>query len=293
MQQSMTLRALAKINLALDVLGRRPDGYHEVEMVLQSISLHDLVSLRVGGKKEIHLTCTDPEVPQGPGNLAFEAARLLKERYSVEEGVSIFINKRIPKEAGLAGGSTNAAATLKGLNRLWHLGLKEEDLLTIGQELGADVPYCLQGGTCLARGIGERLTPLPAVPPFVVVLAKPPGGLATREVYQGFRMNKVKKRPDIQRLIRGVKGRSLSEITASMGNVLEAVSISLLPEIASIQTEMLALGARVSQMTGSGPTVFGIVSSEKEAAKVKRGLQQQFPGLCVLISRTANLEGLV
>jgi 4-diphosphocytidyl-2-C-methyl-D-erythritol kinase len=287
MEDKLVLPAYAKINLALDVLGRRPDGYHEVEMVMQNIALHDLVILegRPGG--EISLRCSDPGIPREE-NLAYRAALLLKEEYGVKEGVAIYIEKRIPVAAGLAGGSTDAAAVLRGLNKLWHLDLCRAELQELGKNLGADVPYCIQGGTCLARGIGEILTQLPSLPPAWLVLAKPPGGLATGAVYRGLDLTRLKYRPRFKALITALEAGSLEGVAANLGNVLQGVSEGLVPEIALLRRALLARGALGSLMTGSGPTVFGLVAEEKKARAVAKKLQQEFPAAVIIVTRSIS-----
>ncbi|MGI6143346.1 MAG: 4-(cytidine 5'-diphospho)-2-C-methyl-D-erythritol kinase [bacterium] len=287
MEDRLVLPAYAKINLALDVLGRRPDGYHEVEMVMQNIALHDLVILegRPGG--EISLRCSDPGIPRDE-NLAYRAALLLKKEYGVKEGVAIYIEKRIPVAAGLAGGSTDAAAVLRGLNKLWHLDLCRAELQELGKNLGADVPYCIQGGTCLARGIGEILTQLPPLLPAWLVLAKPPGGLATGAVYRGLDLTRLKYRPRLKALITALEAGSLEGVAANLGNVLQGVSEGLVPEIALLRRALLARGALGSLMTGSGPTVFGLVAEEKKARAVAKKLQQEFPAAVIMVTRSIS-----
>ncbi|MGI6575811.1 MAG: 4-(cytidine 5'-diphospho)-2-C-methyl-D-erythritol kinase [bacterium] len=286
MRPSFVLPAYAKINLALDVLHRRPDGYHEVETVMQNIALHDLVSFQVTAGKEIELYCRHPGVPAGADNIAYQAALLLQQRYKVQKGVRIEITKRIPVAGGLAGGSADAAATLKGLNRVWNLGLTNAELMAVSVELGADVPYCLTGGTCLARGIGEVLTPLTPVPSCWVVLAKPPGGLSTAEVYRRFKVNEVKQRPNIAALLHAIEKQSLAGVAAHVGNVLQEVSIKMMPQIATLQAEMLAWGAEASLMTGSGPTVFGLFYREKEAEATAEALKSHFPTSEIIVTHT-------
>ncbi|MFY9605054.1 MAG: 4-(cytidine 5'-diphospho)-2-C-methyl-D-erythritol kinase [bacterium] len=292
MADKLVLPAYAKINLALDVLGRRPDGYHEVEMVMQTIALHDRVILERRGPGEILFHCSDPGLPREE-NLAYRAALLLKEEYGVKEGAAIYLEKRIPMAAGLAGGSTDAAAVLVGLNRLWNLGLPREELQGLGKRLGADVPYCIQGGTCLARGIGEILTPLPPLPPTWLVLAKPPGGLATGGIYGRLDLTRLKYRPRLKNLIAALEAGSLAGVVANWGNVLQGVSEGLVPEIVSLRQALVELGALGSLMTGSGPTVFGLVEEEKKARAIAKKLQQEFPAAVIIVTKSINIDSLI
>lgn len=256
--------AQAKINLSLDVLGKRPDGYHEVRMIMQTLALHDIVTLeqRPSG---IEVCTNSPWIPPNEGNIAYKAAQLLMETQGIRTGLRISIDKRIPVAAGLAGGSSNAAAVLKGLNEMLALGLSSDILMAIGKQIGADVPYCLQGGTVLAEGIGEVLTPLSSPGSVPVVLVKPRLGVSTAWVYQNLKLDAVKQRPDIDRLMGYLVQRDITALAQDMHNVLEEVTGPRYPVIGTIEKLLLEYGALGSMMSGSGPTVFGIFSENSTA----------------------------
>jgi 4-diphosphocytidyl-2-C-methyl-D-erythritol kinase len=267
----LVLSARAKINLALDVLGRRQDGYHEVAMVMQSVSLADRVTLAAADG--ISVTTDIAGLDCGPSNLAYRAAALLRDRCGVDRGVSITLEKNIPLAAGLAGGSADAAAVLRGLNGLWRLGLSSAELEGVGAALGSDVPFCLRGGTALATGRGEVLAPLPALPPVWVVLAKPPVSVSTAWVYGNFRGERVTARPDVEGMKACLAGGDLRGVAARLGNVLETVTVPAHPEIAALKSAMLEQGAMASLMSGSGPTVFGLTDDRRQAEKIAAALR--------------------
>lgn len=252
-----TGKGAAKINLAIDVLKKRPDGYHDVVMVMQSVALYDTITVR-SNKKEIVITTNSGEIPTDKSNIVYKAAEYLKLKYSVKAGAAIHIDKTIPVAAGLAGGSTDAAVTLKLLNKLWDLRLSKSELLDAGKKLGSDVPFCLQGGTALAEGLGDKLTTLSGTPNCYVVLAKPAMGVSTKEVYEGLKPDDIRCRPDIGRMLKGIEAGDLAEIAGSMCNVLETVTVKKCPQIEEIKSKLLEYGALGSMMSGSGPTVFGI-----------------------------------
>ncbi len=269
--ESIELAAYAKINLGLDVVRRLENGYHEVKMVMQTIGLHD--TLRLEKTKEgIALFVDSSEAPADENNLAYKAARLLKEHCGVAEGISIHLQKRIPVAAGMAGGSTDAAAVLKGMNRLFSLGLSEEELCGIGVRLGADVPYCIMGGTALAEGIGEKLMVLPDAPDSVVLVAKPPVSVSTKYVYETLRLSEIEKHPDIDGMVRAVREGSLAGIVSRMENVLESVTEKEYSVITGIKHFMEENGAKKALMSGSGPTVFGIYEDRADAEKAAEKL---------------------
>ncbi len=268
----MVLAARAKINLALDVLGRRPDGYHEVAMVMQSVALADKVTLAAAD--DISVTSTFADLDCGPTNLAYRAAALLRDRCGVARGVRITLEKNIPLAAGLAGGSTDAAAVLRGLNGLWRLGLTPAELEELGAALGSDVPFCLRGGTALATGRGELLAPLPALPPVWVVLAKPPVAVSTAWVYGNYRGERVAVRPDVAGMQACLAAGDLPGVAARLGNVLETVTVPAHPAIAALKENMREQGAMASLMSGSGPTVFGLVDDRRQAEKIAAALRR-------------------
>ncbi|MBT2761432.1 4-(cytidine 5'-diphospho)-2-C-methyl-D-erythritol kinase [Paenibacillus sp. ISL-20] len=266
-------KAPAKINLMLDVLHKRPDGFHEVEMVMTMIDLADRLEMSEQKRDTIIITSQAGYIPLDEKNLAFQAARLIKERYDVKKGVHIHLDKKIPVAAGLAGGSSDAAATLRGLNRLWGLGIPQKELLTLGAELGSDVPFCVTGGTALATGRGEVLTPIPNPPQCWVIVAKPPINVSTAEVYGRLRSEQIQRHPSAERMVEALTQGSFQQMCQSLGNVLEEVTLKMHPEVQQLKEGMLKLGADGALMSGSGPTVFGLVSKESKVARIYNGLR--------------------
>lgn len=254
----MQLRALAKINLGLDVLRKREDGYHEVKMVMQTIRLFDKIHLIKRNDSNISVETNLPYLPNNENNLVYRAADLLRSEFGLKEGIHIRLYKYIPVAAGMAGGSSDAAAVLFGMNRMYHLGLKMEELMQRGVKIGADVPYCLMRGTALAEGIGERLTRLPACPDCYVLIAKPNINVSTKMVYENLHANELRVHPDIDGMVAEMAKGNLKGMADKMGNVLETVTIAQYPIIDTIKTFMKEHGAIGAMMSGSGPTVFGI-----------------------------------
>ena len=271
----MRLRALAKINLGLDVLGKREDGYHELRMIMQTINMYDQLEIEVCQEPGIHISTNLPFIPTNENNLVYKAAKLLKEEFHIEEGVRISLNKHIPVAAGLAGGSSNAAAVLFGMNRMFRLGLSQKDLMERGVQLGADVPYCIMRGTVLAEGIGEELSVLPAMPKCTVLIAKPPISVSTKTVYEALDSKETGTHPDIDGIIDGLKAGSLKRVAACMGNVLEDVTIPIHPVIEDIKREMMEAGALNAMMSGSGPTVFGLFENRGAAREAQRRIREK------------------
>lgn len=272
--KELKLKAMAKINLGLDVLGRREDGYHELRMVMQSVFLYDQITLRPAERPGISVRTNLRYLPVNEDNLVYRAARLLMDEFSVDSGLWISLRKYIPVAAGLAGGSSDAAAVLVGVNRLFGLGLSQEELMRRAVRIGADVPYCVMRGTALAEGIGERLTRLPKAPDFHVVLAKPPAHISTAYVYGNLKAGELESHPDIDAQIRAIEagdGRRMAEL---MGNVLETVTIPACPVIAQIKECMMRSGAVNAMMSGSGPAVFGLYDSEKRAKRAYEELSR-------------------
>lgn len=261
------LKAYAKINLALDVIRKRPDGYHDVRMIMQTISLHDRIDLKKISSSEICFRTNAGFLPCDEKNLAVVAAKKIKEYCKIPEGVFLQLEKRIPVAAGMAGGSADAAAVLHGMNELFDLKLSLKKLQEIGLELGADVPYCLKQGTALAEGIGEILTLLPTPPPCSCLIVKPPVSVPTPYVYQHLVLDETIVHPDIDGMIKAIEENNLFLMAEKFGNVLESVTLPLYPEIRKIKQEMLELGAMNALMSGSGPTVFGIFEDTKLAEK--------------------------
>ncbi len=271
---TLTRKAYAKINLGLDVVRRLENGYHEVRMIMQTVGIHDVLTFKAA-QSGIRITTDSGELPVGEDNLIYKAARLLTETGNVQEGVEIHLEKHIPIAAGMAGGSSDAAATLLGLNDLFSLGMSEERLRELGVRIGADVPYCIMGGTALAEGIGELLTPLPPAPPCVLLIAKPDIQVSTQYVYEHLDAAGVWQHPDIDGMRLAIENGDLSGVTARLGNVLETVTAERYPVIGQIKEEMLAQGALGSLMSGSGPTVFGIYREEKQARQARETLKRQ------------------
>lgn len=270
---SIELKAYAKINLGLDVLRRREDGYHDVKMVMQAVGLHDTVRLQKTEEEGIFLRCSNETLPADSGNLAYKAVHMLKEEFSLSDGVSIGLEKRIPIAAGLAGGSTDAAAALKGMNELFALGLSEEELMERGVRIGADVPFCIMGGTALSEGIGERLTRLPQMPDCYILLAKPPISVSTKEVYENLVLNEEVKHPDIEGIIEGIRLSDVKKMSGCLGNLLESVTEPAYPVILDLKQRMIEAGALGALMSGSGPTVFGIFDSLESAKKAEEEIR--------------------
>ncbi len=264
-------KAFAKINLSLDVLGKLENGYHEVQMVMQTVSVFDLVTVEKTDSG-IQLTTNLPYLPTDRGNIAYKAAEEFFNHTGIKSGVKIDISKRIPVGAGLAGGSSNASAVLKAMNKLYNTGLSLKELCSIGVKLGADVPYCVLGGTRLAEGIGEKLSPLPKIPRCSILLVKPAFSISTKTVYEKIDSCTDYKRPDTQNLIDGLHEGNLEKIVSSMGNVLEEVSIPEYPILQNVKKELAELGAIGAQMSGSGPTVFGIFTDHNLACEAKKKL---------------------
>ena len=270
----ISLKALAKINLGLDVVRRREDGYHEVRMIMQTIHLYDRLKITKTKTPGIEIHSNLPFLPVNENNLVYKAGQLLMDEFGVKEGVRVDLLKRIPVAAGMAGGSSDAAAMLYGVNQLFDLGLSRKQLMERGVSIGADVPYCLMRGTALAEGIGEKLKQLPPMVKCPVLIAKPQISVSTKFVYQNLKLNETTVHPDIDALIRDIKKKDLCAITSDMGNVLETVTIPNYPVIAEIKEQMIHSGAQGAMMSGSGPTVFGLFESEKQAKKAYEEMKQ-------------------
>ena len=266
------VKAPAKINLSLDVLSKRPDGYHEVEMIMTTIDLADRLELSLLEKDRIQIVSHNRFVPDDQRNLAYQAAVLLKERFSVKEGVVIRMEKTIPVAAGLAGGSSDAAATLRGLNKLWNLNLTMDELAQLGAEIGSDVSFCVYGGTALAKGRGEIITHLPPPPTCWVVLAKPYIGVSTADVYRRLDLSGI-HHPNTDGMIQAIETGNFKGVCDHLGNVLEDVTLKVHPEVALIKDQMKRFGADAVLMSGSGPTVFGLCRHDSRMQRVYNGLR--------------------
>lgn len=267
-------KAYAKINLGLDVIDRLENGYHVVKMVMQTVGIYDVLTLKKI-PEGIVVTTDNGELPTDDNNLIYKAARLMREAYDITEGVSIHLEKNIPIAAGMAGGSTDAAATFWGMNELFNIGATMEELQKLGVKVGADVPYCIMGGTALAEGIGEILSPLPAPPECFLVVAKPDINVSTKYVYEHLDAEGVEKHPDIDGMIEALRDSDLQGIVSRLGNVLETVTVKKHDIISTIKQCMLKQGALGSLMSGSGPTVFGIFTDAEYAQKAKAEIERQ------------------
>ena len=269
----MQLRALAKINLGLDVLRKREDGYHEVRMIMQTVHIFDQLQLEKRQEEGIRVRTNLYYLPENENNLVFKAAKLLWDEFGLPGGISIQLKKYIPVAAGMAGGSSDAAAVLLGMNRMYDLGLSIEELMVRGVRIGADVPYCIMRGTALAEGIGEILSPLPPMPPCTILVAKPGIGVSTRFVFENLKADELERHPDIDGMAEALEKQDLKGLAGFMeaGNVLETVTIPAYPVIRRIKETMLRAGALGALMSGSGPTVFGIFDS-RQAAKRAYGI---------------------
>ena len=274
---SIRLNAMAKINLGLDVTGRRPDGYHELRMVMQMINLYDKIEIIKLQTPEIIVETNLSFLPVNENNIVYKAAQLLMNKFHLTQGVRIVLEKHIPVAAGMAGGSSDAATVLYGMNKLFSLGMTKKQMMEEGVRLGADVPYCVLRTTALSEGIGEILTTLPPMPKCHIVIAKPGISVSTKAVFGKLRVDEIEKHPDIDGIVEAIKAGSLTDIAGRLGNTLEEVTIKDYPVIAQIKEEMLAQGALGALMSGSGPTVFGIFDDEKKAknayAVLKAGTQ--------------------
>lgn len=266
-------KAYAKINLGLDVIGRLENGYHEVKMIMQTVGIFDVLTL-TKTSEGIVVSTDNGELPTDDNNLIYKAARLMIETYDIPHGVRIHLEKNIPIAAGMAGGSTDAAATFLGMNELFSLGASEEELRGLGIKIGADVPYCIMGGTALAEGIGEKLTRLPDAPDCCLLVAKPDINVSTKYVYEHLDAEGVDIHPDIDGMREAIEQGSLEGIVTRLGNVLEVVTVKKYTIIEEIKKTMLSYGAKGSLMSGSGPTVFGIFENEEDAGKAMKYIKE-------------------
>lgn len=270
----MRLRAFAKINLGLDILRKREDGYHEVRMIMQTIQMYDVLEMKKVKKPGISLSVNYPYIPSDERNLVYKAAKLLMDEFQVKEGVDIRLEKFIPVAAGMAGGSSDAAAAMVGINHLFKLGLSEKDLMDRAVNIGADVPYCIMRGTALAEGIGEKLTRIAQVPDCYVLIGKPGIGVSTKTAYESLQLDKIQSHPDIDGMIRDIENGNLLAMTDKMGNVFESGIIGKYPVIGEIKDLMEANGALKAMMSGSGPTMFGIFDDREKMEAAAAVLRQ-------------------
>ena len=272
---TLTRKAYAKINLGLDVLRRREDGYHEVKMIMQTVDIYDVLTFVKAPADVFRLSVDSAQIPDDDNNLVLKAARLLFATAGIDAGVEVTLQKNIPVAAGMAGGSTDAAATLIGLNALYDLRFTTEQLQEIGVKLGADIPYCIMGGTALSQGIGEILRPLPAPPRAHLVIAKPDLMISTKYVYENLHANSLKVHPNIDGMIEALSNQDLTKMCSLMGNVLETVTEKENPIITQIKDLMKEQGATGALMSGSGPTVFSIFTEEEKARSCLQKIQEE------------------
>lgn len=289
--EKIRIKAYGKINIGLDVLRKRSDGYHEVKMVMQTVGIYDCVEIEKIANKEIKVSTNLPYVPDNENNLAYKAAKMLKDEFQILEGVKIKIQKKIPVSGGMAGGSADAAAVLLGMNRIFSLGLSQQELQQRGVFLGADVPYCIQGGTCLAEGVGEKLTQISPMPNCYVLVAKPGFSVSTARVYNNLNLNDIIEHPDIEGIIQGINDNDLIKIADKMGNVLETVTVREHKEIELIKEMMVQEGAMSSLMSGSGPTVFGLFGSKETLEKAYGVLKKEKIIQTLLTTKIVNVGG--
>jgi len=287
----MRLRAMAKINLGLDIIGKREDGYHEVRMIMQTIRMYDVLEIRKKTSPGISLSTNLPYIPCDERNLVYKAAKILMDEFHVEEGLSMKLTKSVPVAAGMAGGSSDAAAAFVGVNRLFHLGLSQEELMKRAVQVGADVPYCVMRGTALAEGIGEKLTRLPDLPDCYILIGKPGINVSTRTAYENLDLNEIRRRPDIDGMICDIKNKDLYSMTGKMENVFEPGIMAKYPVIREIRDLMEKQGALKAMMSGSGPTVFGIFDDAGKMQNAARALKKSGLAKTVFATRTYKPGG--
>lgn len=269
----IVLKSFGKINLGLDVVKRRPDGYHEVRMIMQTVGLYDTLTMSKTEEENIMMKCDLSFLPTDRKNLVYQAVELMKERYHISSGVAIDLKKRIPVAAGMAGGSSNCAAAIKGMSQLFGLNLSTEEMCEIGVSLGADVPYCIWGETALAEGIGEKLTRLSPMPDCWILIAKPGISVSTAFAYKNLKLDQLKRHPDIDGMIKDLENQDLDGICGKLENVLETVTIPKHPIIRNLKEHLLEHGAEGALMSGSGPTVFGIYKEKRTARRALESLR--------------------
>ena len=286
--EQITRKAYAKINLVMDVTGRLPNGYHEVSMVMQNVGIHDTLTFTKRGDEQIVLTTNDGQLPLGEDNLIYKAVLLLRELTGNKDGVTIHLEKRIPVAAGMAGGSTDCAAVLYGMNKLFGLRLNQKKLRELGVKLGADVPYCLMRQTALSEGIGEILTPISPLQDCPILIAKPSVSVSTRHVYEHLKLDEQTMHPDIDGIVTALADGDLYGVTDRMANVLETVTVPEHPVIDEIKKQMMASGAVNALMSGSGPTVFGIFDDEEKAKKACEDMKASGLARQIYLTRPFN-----
>lgn len=287
---SIKLKAMAKINLGLDVVRRRPDGYHDVRMIMQSINLYDSITITKTKSPKITVKTNLSYLPTNENNLVYKAADLLISEFQITEGVYINLEKHIPVAAGLAGGSSDAAATLIGINKLFRLGLSKRELMKRGVKLGADIPFCILRGTALSEGIGEVLTPLSPMPKCHILIAKPDISVSTKFVYENLKLNEDTIHPDIDGMVNLLTEQNLLGISKKLSNVLEQVTITKYPVIHEIKEFMIKHGALNSLMSGSGPTVYGLFEDKELAYQAKKELAKTGLAKDIVVTSCFNMK---
>lgn len=286
----LELQAYGKINLGLDVLRKREDGYHEVKMIMQTVKLHDTLYFESVEEDVIILSTNADGLPVNEDNLIYRACQMLKTEYKITDGIRIFLDKQLPVAAGMAGGSADAAAALIGMNRIFDIGLSKDKLMEYGVKLGADVPYCIMQGTALSEGIGEKLTPVSPMPECILLLAKPPIDVSTKMVYENLHANELSRHPDIDGMIEALNHQDLQGITDRMENVLETVTVTRYPVISEIKNCMTDMGAMQSLMSGSGPTVFGIFTEKETAEKAAEEIRNRKLANEIFVTQPYNIR---
>ena len=289
---SLSLKAYAKVNLALDVLRRRPDGYHDVKMIMQNLDIYDELEFEVLARDtedtKITLTVNKEGIPTDDRNLVYKAIAILFEAFNIKSHIAVNLIKNIPAEAGMAGGSTDCAAALKAVNVLYNLGLTTDELMGYGVKLGADVPYCILERTAISEGIGEVLTPIKGLPPVHVLVAKPPVNVSTKEVYTNLKANELEKHPDVDGMVEALESQNLNAIAERMENVLETVTVDMHPEIEELKSLMKEQGALNAIMSGSGPTVFGLFEDKDKVWEAAMMISDKELAPEVFITRPVN-----
>ncbi len=289
---SLSLKAYAKVNLALDVLRRRPDGYHDVKMIMQNLDIYDELEFEVLDRDtedtKITLTVNKEGIPTDDRNLVYKAIAILFEAFNIKSHIAVNLVKNIPAEAGMAGGSTNCAAALKAVNILYNLGLSTDELMAYGVKLGADVPYCILGRTAISEGIGEVLTPIKGLPLVHVLVAKPPVNVSTKEIYTNLKANELETHPDVDGMVEALESQNLYAIADRMENVLETVTVDMHPEIEELKTLMKEQGALNAIMSGSGPTVFGLFEDKDKVWEAAMMISDEELAPEVFITRPVN-----
>lgn len=271
----MLVKAYGKINISLDIVGKREDGYHLLKMIMQNVDLYDSMSFQ-RCNKGINISCNKPYIPTDEKNLVYKAAKLFMDTYDIQEGINIYLKKNIPVAAGMAGGSADAAAVFKTLNQIFKIDASDNELMNLGVKIGADVPYCIIGGTALCEGIGEIITPLAPFKNQILVLVKPNFGVSTKEVFKNLDISKIFKHPDTEAIIKDMEQENLEEVCSGMKNLLENVTLRKYPVLKRIKEDMIKMGATGSMMSGSGPTIFAFFDDMLKAQRCYEKFKTQY-----------------